>query len=219
MAFSPLRLADGRETVLPQLHTGEFFYSRQEKLQWQKDEQGYLLITDNKLRHRFNGNKNREGYQMLSSIEDLQGFAIQFSYDRKGCLQRIKDSAERILEVINDEEGRIVCIQINANHKTINLVQYVYDAAGNMCQTADALGARKYFYYEGHLMVKLTNQSGTNFYWEYEGKADAAKCIHAWGDGGVLEYWTQYADGHTSTRNSLGHTTEYFMITVNSFIK
>jgi YD repeat-containing protein len=60
------------------------------------------------------------------------------------------------------------------------------------------------------LLVKLTNQSGLNFYWEYEGRGHEARCIHTWGDGGILEYWTQYEEGKTATRNSLGHTTEYY---------
>ncbi|MFT4024743.1 MAG: RHS repeat-associated core domain-containing protein, partial [Flavihumibacter sp.] len=70
--------------------------------------------------------------------------------------------------------------------------------------------AVKHFVYDDHLLVQLTNQSGFHFYWEYEGAGDEARCIHTWGDGGVLEYWLQYEEGKTIARNSLGHTTEYY---------
>lgn len=36
------------------------------------------------------------------------------------------------------------------------------------------------------------------------------KCVHTYGDGGVLDYTTQYKEGLTITTNSLGHQTYYF---------
>jgi RHS repeat-associated protein len=208
--FYTLRLADGREVGFPALALGEIFYNRVEQLSWQRDREGYLLLTADKLLYRFNGTKNKEGFQTLSSIQDASENSIQFFYDTKGRLQKIKDSSNRILNIENDELGHILCVSTQLNGTPINLVQYEYDAAGNMVKTLDATGVSKEFFYEEHLLVKLRNQSGMHFYWEYEGKGNEAKCIHTWGDGNILEYWTQYEEGKTTARNSLGHATEYF---------
>lgn len=207
--YFTLRLADGREAVMPAIGIGEIYYNRREQLLWQKDLDGYYLTGADKLIYRFHGPKNREGYHTLSSIENKQGFAISFTYSRQGDLLQIIDSSNRIIEVENDALGHITRIYIYTKNEEINLVRYAYDAEGNMIKVTDALDVSKHFYYEGHLLVKLTNQSKLSFYWEYEGRGDDARCIHTWGDNGVLEYWTQYEEGKTTTRNSLGHTTEY----------
>ena len=184
--------------------------NRKEQLFFQKDEQEYVITDGSKLKYRFSKVKNQDGYQPLASIINPQGYNILFHYNGKGLLTGITDSGNRNIDVESDELGRIVKLSLSANGSVINLIQYRYDAAGNMVQTEDAAGAVKHFHYDDHLLVKLTNQSGMSFYWEYEGRGDDARCIHTWGDEGILEYWTQYEEGHTITRNSLGHTTEYF---------
>ena len=87
---------------------------------------------------------------------------------------------------------------------------YGYDKSGNMASTEDALGTVKRFRYEGHQLVELTNQSGMSFHWEYDGKGESARCVHTWGDGGVMEHRIEYGEGVTRATNGLGHTTEYF---------
>ena len=72
---------------------------------------------------------------------------------------------------------------------------YGYDKSGNMASTEDALGTVKRFRYEGHQLVELTNQSGMSFHWEYDGKGGSARCVHTWGDGGVMEHHVEYGGG------------------------
>lgn len=146
---------------------------------------------------------------MLSSITNTSGFQIRFHYNLKGQLQQIIDSRGRVLQVSTDQLGRIIRIFTSLEDREVTFIQYDYDAAGNMVKTLDVMGAEKQFRYQGHLLVQLTNQSGMNFYWEYEGKGDDARCIHTWGDEGILEYWAEYKEGVTVTRNSLGYTAEY----------
>lgn len=210
-----MRLKDGREAALPYLQKGEIFYHRIEQLFFERDDVGYFVTDANKLVYRFSDKKNREGFAMIASITNPQGFSIRFDYDAKGNLSTIVDSAGRLIRVQCDELGRVLRVYTIADNRRINFIQYTYDAAGNMVSNEDVLGGVKRFEYEGHLLVKLTNQSGHSFYWEYEGKGDAVRCIHTWGDGGILEYWTEYkqnedGSGVTITRNSLGHETEYF---------
>jgi len=208
--YFTLRLKDGREVALPRVHPGEVHFNREEQLFFQNDKEGYFVTTEEQLQYRFNGPLNADGFHTLSSISNASGFRIHFIYDLKGRLKRIIDSRNQVLHVENDALGHVTRIFRTVEEREINFIRYEYDAAENMVRTLDATGAEKHFYYNGHLLVKLTNQSGMSFYWEYEGKGNAAKCIHVWGDEGILEYWTEYQDGRTITRNSLGYTSEYY---------
>ncbi|MFJ1382450.1 DUF6531 domain-containing protein [Capnocytophaga canimorsus] len=208
--FATLRLSDGRETAVPLVGFGEKFYNRKEQLTFSHDSQGYLLTDAQGLCYRFQGNKNREGYQMLSEVATSEGFSISLKYNLKGELIEITDSRNQVLYVENTQEGFITRIYTFANGKEIDLIQYRYDELGNLIYVKDVIGAEKHFEYQGHLLVKLTNQTGQSFHWEYQGKGDDARCVHTWGDGGVLDYKTTYLQGHTITRNSYGATTHYF---------
>lgn len=210
-----IRLKDGREAALPYLQKGEMFYHRIEQLFFERDDKGYFVTDSDKLIYRFGDKKSREGFAMIASITNPQGFDIRFDYDAKGSLSTIIDSSGRLIRVQCDEWGRVLRVYTIAGNRRINFIQYSYDAAGNMVSNEDVLGAVKRFEYDGHLLVRLTNQSNHSFYWEYEGKGEEARCIHTWGDGGILEYWTDYkqnedGSGSTVTRNSLGHETAYF---------
>lgn len=208
--FASLRLSDGRETVVPLLGSGEKYFNRTEQLTFTKDKKGYLLTDANKLQYRFNGARNQEGYKMLSSIATPDGFEMTFEYHSNGDLKYIKDSTGRIIRIENDSEHRITRLYTVSGNREITYIRYRYDESGNMIYNKDVIGAEKHFRYNDHLLVQLTNQTGQNFYWEYEGAGDDAKCVHTWGDGGILEYFTEYLPGQTITRNSLGFTTEYF---------
>lgn len=90
-------------------------------------------------------------------------------------------------------------------------MRYKYDNQGNMVETIDSLDISKYFFYEDHhLLTRLTNQGGMSFHWEYEGHDENARCIHTWGDGGVMEYFFKYGKGYTHARNGENAVTEYF---------
>ncbi len=208
--YFTLRLADGRETAMPALALGEAFYNRQEQLSWQRDQLGYLLIDAGKLLYRFEGPENAEGFRMLSSIEKAGGFAIRFTYDRLGRLLQIHDSSHRLINIQQDEEGHIRRLSLHNDTAETNLVSYDYDDEGNLAKVTDPRGYSKAFFYTEQLLTRMTLPEGLSFYWEYEGHGDSARCIHTWGDGEVLEYWLQYEEGKTLTRNRAGHTTTYY---------
>ncbi|SUB88431.1 Cell wall-associated polypeptide CWBP200 [Porphyromonas macacae] len=208
--LATIRLWDGRETIVPLVAEGERFVSRREGLVFTRDAGGFLLRDRDKRLYRFNGPRNRSDYSLLSSVETAEGFALRLSYSPGGVLRSITDSVGRVIEVETDTGGRVLCLHTSVAGKRSDLIRYVYDEAGNMVESTDRQEAVKRFRYEGHLLVRLTNQTGQNFYWAYEGRGDAARCVHTWGDGGVLEHHTEYKAGHTSTRNSLGFTTDYF---------
>ncbi|SEW54496.1 DUF6531 domain-containing protein [Chitinophaga arvensicola] len=208
--FFSIRLADGRETVMPAIPVGSSYFNRIERLWWRRDNSGYYLTDRRQLSYRFHAKPAPDGSCMLSEIRNPAGFRIQFRYNGNGYLQQIIDSSNRLLTVVTDEQGRVEDIHTRKGAEVIHLVRYTYDDAGNLRSTADALNATKYFFYKDHLLVRLTNQSGLNFYWEYEKKGQDARCVHTWGDGGVLEYKATYEPGKTSVVNGLGHTTTYY---------
>jgi len=207
--FFTLRMSDGRETVLPEIPFGDSFFDPTEQFRWSHTSEGYTLADDG-LTYTFNSPKNKEGFRMVSHISDNLEHQISFSYDGTGQLSRITDSGNREIYIDTNQKGYITRVYTHHGDQEINLVSYAYDELGNMNQTNDALGNTKHFLYNGHLLVQLTGPTGMSFYWEYEGSGDDARCIHTWGDGGILEYWTRYEPGKTTATDSLGHSTIYF---------
>ena len=208
MAF---RHRDGRETACPFLGIGETFYDRREHLEWMREKAGYAIRDDNAgLTYRFGGTERADGLRMVSEMSAPDGACVRLHYRAGGRLDRITDSRGETLHVQTDNQGRITGVRLTSDGKDTLLVGYSYDEAGNMASTEDALGTVKHFRYEGHQLVELTNQSGMSFHWEYDGKGESARCVHTWGDGGVMEHRIEYGEGVTRTTNGLGHTTEYF---------
>lgn len=205
------RHADGRESGLPVLMSGETHFDRKEQLWWTLDKDGYLLTDKSGLQYRFAGPTNRFGYKMLSSISTKDGFRIRFNYASAGRLSEIITSRGEILKVSTDDLGRVLCVSMQQGGEEVKLVRYRYDDKGDMVETINPLDVSKYFVYgDGHLLVQLTNQSGMSFHWEYKGKGENARCIHTWGDGGVMEYFIEYGKGFTRTRNGEDAVTEYY---------
>ena len=79
---------------------------------------------------------------------------VLFRYTTKGALKEIVDSRGETLYVNTDCQGRVEKIFRRANSKDIPLVGYHYDSSGNMISTEDSSGTRKFFYYDGHQLVK-----------------------------------------------------------------
>ena len=205
------RHADGRESFLPVLEPGGSYFDRKEQLLWTLDAQGYLLTDIRGLQYRFGGPENRFGYRMVSEISTKDGFRIRFEYASAGRLSGIISSRGERLKVETDGLGRVCCVSIRQDNEEVKLVRYRYDGRGDMVETTDALDVSKHFVYaDGHLLVQLTNQGGMSFHWEYEGRGENARCVHTWGDGGVMEYFIRYAKGCTRIRNGEDAETEYY---------
>lgn len=199
------RHADGRESALPALGEGESHFDREEQLTWTRDAEGYLLEDADGMLYRFNGPENRQGYRMVSSVSTRDGFVVRFTYGATGSLKEIATSRNETLRVDTDDKGRVTAVTLVTDEEETLLVGYRYDGHGDMVQTTDARGVSKHFEYgKGHLLTRLTNQGGMAFHWEYEGEGENARCVHTWGDGGVMEYFFEYAQGVTRTRNGEG---------------
>ena len=66
-------------------------------------------------------------------------------------------------------------------------MQYCYNEAGDLIAVTDALGQTTRMSYEGHLMLKKTDRNGYSFQWRYDGSTTGARCVHTYGDDGLLE--------------------------------
>ncbi|MEL6631786.1 MAG: RHS repeat-associated core domain-containing protein [Bacteroidota bacterium] len=205
-----VRLGDGRSVIMPELDLGNSYYHRQDKLTLSRDLEGYVIRTEDYHYYRFDESGSKEW--PLVSISNTSGQQILLEYGAWGGLEKITDSCGRVLNIETDGLNRITAIQgphPDREGETFTMMRYVYDEAGDLVQTFDALDHEASYAYENHLLVKETDRNGLSFYFEYDGIDHNAKCIHTWGDDGIYDHKLTYAGGITFVENSLGHTTTY----------
>ncbi|MDE6251948.1 MAG: hypothetical protein K2M78_04805 [Lachnospiraceae bacterium] len=141
----------------------------------------------------------------LTKIFNPQGHKILFFYDEKGYLSGITDSVGRELEVITNNQGRIIQVSLKPEDKEPKnhvLVKYSYNNEQDLETITDAVGADTYLEYRNHLMIRKTDKNRNSFYWEYDCYEDGARAVCTWGDGGVLSLWIDYHDneGYNTVR-------------------
>jgi RHS repeat-associated protein len=200
-------LDDGRQAVFPLLYYGESYYHHQEKMVLSRKQNGHFLLEDYSESLNFHFNyETQPGTWNLSLIENYNGDRIQFHYVSKH-LRAITDSVGRQLLLQLDKQHRITTIIVKHREQEQTLVNYGYNDNNDLVEIKDALGQVTSIVYRYHLMTQKTDRNGQNFYWEYDSKR---RCIHTWGDGGVLEGFIQYDKGSNVVINSLGETTTYY---------
>ncbi len=205
-----LHWTDGRTIAFPAIAIGDAFYHPVEKLKWKRTSDCYILEdTQTGLFYHFQSYKHAKNSYKLSRIYNMAGDAIQVDYGVNNQVSRIIDTAERCFTFkYEDAKNRMLLTKIELENKQISWKhQYSYNEESLLSNVIDAGEAEKKFYYnDAQLLCRLTNQMGVNFYWEYD---KDARCIHTWGDEGILEYHSRYEKGKTMVTNSLGHTTVY----------
>ncbi|WP_188315926.1 DNA/RNA non-specific endonuclease [Chitinophaga agrisoli] len=205
-------LGDGRSVIFDELpYPGNSEYNRAEKLTLTRTDLDRYELFDHRerLAYCFHRLHPLDEQYRLYAIRNEAGFMISFDHNSKGHLQQVTDSAGRQLQVDNDQLGRIIAVRARHRGATRPLIHYGYNEAGDLCEITDALDQTTRIQYHDHLMVAKTDRNGQTFYWEYDHKA---RCIHTWGDGGILEGWIEYHTdkGYNLVTNSQGHTTTYY---------
>ena len=210
-----LRMEDGRPVAFPMIEVGQDHFDRAEKLTLFKDEAGYAVRNSDNLIFRFQVLDDTAAECKLILVEDLLGNSIKFRYDNDHRLTEIIDSGGRLLQIKNDQHGRIIAVfapDPSISEQWFPFVRYTYDDEGNLIDVIDALGHKTRYKYKDHLLVQETNPNGLSFYFEYEGSDHTAKCIRTWGDKGIYNHRLTYLDDEALTivENSLGHKTRHY---------
>lgn len=107
---------------------------------------------------------------------------IQFRYDEAQRLQRIIDSLGRNILVVEDADGRMISLTLEArsNETPSLLVSYHYDQRGNLVATKNGSGHGYAFVYDAaNRMLMRRGRKGFKFSFEYDAQG---RCIKATGD-------------------------------------
>jgi RHS repeat-associated protein len=145
---------------------------------------------------------------LVERIEDSNG--NHWCFERvDGVLTRIRESgvAGRVLEVESSSEALVESVRLTdpVSGESRILSAFHYEQQ-DLVGAVDALGEVYGFAYQGHHMVQHTDRLGLSFHYSYD---DQWRVVHAWGDGGLLDYSLVYDEVGRESRftNSLGHTT------------
>lgn len=135
---------------------------------------------------------------------------LQYVRDEHGTLTEIRDSSGRSVAV--RLQGGLLAGLALADPDTgrlLPLVRYEYDNRGDLSAVYDALNVPYRFGYDWQRRLERhTDRVGLSFYYEYDAPTRDARCVHAWGDGGLYDYRFEYlpAVGQVRVTDSLGHT-------------
>lgn len=179
------------------------------------DGQSVWMTRFDGLKYEFSS-EMRGGRHFLSAVRNRNGQAIILSRSDRGHLQAITDSAGRILCVETDSSGRIQQISgpdpEKSGHSLV-LASYCYDAEGNQTEFTNAIGGHWRYNYIGHLLTDLHYPDGNHYRFRYDSLARGAKarCVVAWGEGGLYKRLFLYDDAQSTTtvRDGNGATRVY----------
>ncbi|SFE66458.1 RHS repeat-associated core domain-containing protein [Paenibacillus algorifonticola] len=155
----------------------------------------------------------QESLYRLHRVENEFSHRIALYYDERGFIRQVIDSVGRELEVGTDQAGRMTAVTHvygkGYSRKWDLLVRYAYNEAGDLIAITDALGQTTHIRYDQHLMVRKTDRNGYSFHWHYDGPTTGARCVHTYGDDGLLEGKIRYDNGFNEVENSQGHRTVF----------
>ncbi|MBC9909424.1 RHS repeat-associated core domain-containing protein [Chitinophaga varians] len=205
-------LGDGRSAVFDLLpYSGNSDYNRHERLTLTRSATDEYLLSDHRqgLSFHFRRQHPQDEQFRLYAIRNEAGFMVSFHYNGAGRLVRIIDSAGRHLLVTLNDDNHITTVTARHGGDQWLLVQYDYSEAGDLTGIGDSLDQWTRIQYRDHLMTMKTDRNGQAFYWGYDHKK---RCVHTWGDGGILEGSIAYhpEDGYNLVTNAQGHTTTYY---------
>ncbi|WP_051959842.1 RHS repeat-associated core domain-containing protein [Sphingobacterium sp. ML3W] len=206
-SFIGVMLADGRSVGFPLLEDEQEFYHRMERLTLKRIGNNYTVYhhTDQLTYHY---DAVTDARCVATKISNVAGLAICLHYVT-GVFTGITDSGNRELAFDLDGSKRITAVYLITKKGKELLVGYRYDKEGDLIAILDALEQATTITYDNHLMGSKTDRNGQTFYWEYDKQG---RCIHTWGDGGVLEGRLAYYPelGYNVITDALGNESLYY---------
>jgi YD repeat-containing protein len=209
-----LRAGDGRELYFDMVGPGGSTRNESEGLELVRHGSEIHVTGRDRLTHIFAPSYRQDGSWPLHQIRNARGHRIAFRYDDLGRLVEMTDSADRLIRIQNDAEGRMTAIRLPHPDRPgafFDAVRYAYDAEGDLVEVRDALGEPMRYHYKHHLMVQETQRNGLSFYFAYDGIAPDSRCVRTWGDGGIFDHVLTYDTdrGITLKEDSYGYRTVY----------
>ena len=203
-------LPDGRriKASLPELGKQEFV--RAERITISRAENSFTIyFHDEHL--TYNYQETQVNLFHAHTIVNELGFKIELQYQQDKGLNRIIDSCGRQLRIEKDDSGRVTKVVMEGATE-YTFVYYGYNANNDLSVITDALEQDTKIEYENHLIIKKTDRNGQSFYWEYDDVTTGARCVHTWGDGGLLEGFMEYhpEERYNKITDSLGNKTYYY---------
>ena len=180
---------------------------RNEQLSMTTDGVLYEVFNyETRLRYVFEKSFKPDEYRLARIEDETREHKIALEYDGESRLLGIKDTAGRYFEISTNKTGQITQVR----HDGLTLVKYSYDKLQNLVEVVDVNGAKSSIHYKEHLMVKRVTKNGDTFHWEYDDTEENARCLHTWGDNGLLEGRFKYHDDRTVYTNSLGDVEVFY---------
>ena len=117
----------------------------------------------------------------LTSIKDAFGHQLILQYGQNR-LQAIQSQAQS-WELNYHESGNIHSVVWHTSSGSKKeLASYEYNDEDDLIQYTDSVGNHERYEFKNHLITKRTIKSGYNFYFQWDGDSQNARCIRNWGD-------------------------------------
>lgn len=201
----------GRAVPFPTLQRGHSFFNPMEKFELHRSLEGeYYVSSKEGLFYYFTKEEDKERWRKLRSIVNRNGFAIRFSYNRQGHLEKIIDSSHRTIEVLNNDAGCITELRLqhpDVKWQECSMIRYSYDEEGRMRAFHDALNYSNKLEWKNRLIVSRQFNDGTVFTFSYD---QEQRCYATLGPNGLYSYQFEYKDGLTIVENSLNFKSFYY---------
>ncbi|AUX27172.1 uncharacterized protein SOCEGT47_077530 [Sorangium cellulosum] len=181
-----LRDGEGRWIWFEKVGPGETTFHRRERLELHRDGAREFRVVELDARHVRSFAAEGDGTRVhLRAIRDEHGNEIRLEHEGER-LVRLIDTAGRELKV-RWEEGRITRLELWAERRLEQWVEYRYGDAGCLIAALDAVGGvERYDYDVRHRMTSATLKNGERFWYAYEDR-HGSRCRKTGGNDGLHE--------------------------------
>jgi len=207
---------EGRNISFEAVMPGDKLLNRLRKLILSFDGEKYEVFNIiSRQRYVFEAKADTNVFVLKQIENETRNSHIDLEYDNRSHLCGMTDSVGRFFQIDTNKTGQITSVRYNGKI----LAKYVYDDNLNLISITDVNGNSSSLFYDKHLMTKRVTLGGSVFQWEYVGEGSEARCIHSWGENGLLEGWFEYYEGYTIYTDSLGNKKEFHYDDRNNLTK
>ncbi|WP_437297527.1 PAAR-like domain-containing protein [Sorangium sp. So ce426] len=181
-----LRDGEGRWIWFERVEPGETMFHRRERIELHRGgAREYRVVELGSRQVRVFAAEEGSARALLRAIRDVHGNEIRLDYEGER-LVRVVDTAGRELKV-RWKDGRITRLELWAERRLGQWVDYRYDRAGCLIAAVDAVGGVEAYEVDvRHRMTAATLKNGERFWYAYEDH-HGHRCRRTGGRGGLHE--------------------------------